>query len=278
MSKFTKESLRERLVSHYLYIDHMNGKTDCIGKRLDLSGCNLSNVDLSGLNLSYANLQEADLEGANLYNSYLQRANLRGACLRKANLEFSNLEYADLRMANLEGANLNNAYLNKAGLRDVDFSYANLKNAVLVGADLEYAFFYKAYLSGANLSQSIGLPTVNDFISKLEKCEQGIIAYKTFGDFNPPNPEWIIAKGEVLEEVCNFDRTSSCGSGINVGTRKWVLENTYYVVWKCLIPWEWLAGVCVPYATDGKFRCEKIKLLHPVDRKDLMEEDKNEEE
>lgn len=30
-----------------------------------------------------------------------------------------------------------------------------------------------------------------------------------------------------------------------------------------------LAGVCAPYGTDGKFRCEKIKLLHTINRIDL---------
>ena len=31
-----------------------------------------------------------------------------------------------------------------------------------------------------------------------------------------------------------------------------------------LICWEWLCGVCVPYGSDGKIRCEKVELLEVV--------------
>lgn len=39
-------------------------------------------------------------------------------------------------------------------------------------------------------------------------------------------------------------------------------------VWKVLIRWEWLAGVCVPYNTDGKIRCERVKLVEIVENKE----------
>lgn len=34
--------------------------------------------------------------------------------------------------------------------------------------------------------------------------------------------------------------------------------------WKVLIRWEWLCGVCVPYMTDGKIRCERVELIGVV--------------
>ena len=66
------------------------------GKRLDLSG-----VDLSGVDLSDANLRYANLSGANL-----RYANLSGANLRYANLSGANLSGVDLSGANLSNANL----------------------------------------------------------------------------------------------------------------------------------------------------------------------------
>ena len=39
-------------------------------------------------------------------------------------------------------------------------------------------------------------------------------------------------------------------------------------IWKVLIRWEWLCGVCVPYMTDGKIRCERVELLETVSREE----------
>ena len=73
----------------------------------------------------------------------------------------------------------------------------------------------------------------------------------------------------VINETVNFNRTSLCSSGINVATLDWIRKNTNTDVeniWKVLIRWEWLAGVCVPYNTDGKIRCEKVELLSIVSK------------
>lgn len=37
-------------------------------------------------------------------------------------------------------------------------------------------------------------------------------------------------------------------------------------IWKVLIRWEWLCGVCVPYNSDGKIRCERVELVEIVER------------
>ena len=86
------------------------------GRRLDLSGANLSRADLSKANLSNAYLAKANLTKANLSNAYLTEANLWRANLSKAYLSEANLSWANLFEANLSRANLTSANLSEAVL------------------------------------------------------------------------------------------------------------------------------------------------------------------
>lgn len=180
---------------------------------------------------------ESDGVKANLSGADLSGANLSGADLSYANLSYANLSYADLSYADLSGA---------------DLSYADLIGADLIGADLSYAK---------------GLLSAIDFLKEhFEMTNEGFIAYKTFGsEYNPPE-KWVIQPGSVITENVNFDTTNTCGCGINVAPLKWV-QNVYGGddIWKVLIRFEWLAGVCVPYNSDGKIRCERVQLLEIVE-------------
>ena len=176
-------------------------------------------------NLSEANLSEADLS----------RANLRGADLRQANLSEANLSEADLSRANLRGA---------------DLRRANLSGANLIGADL---------IGAEGLLQAC-----NYLDAHFERTPDGYIAYKTFGSQYVPPEKWVIEAGSVLEENVNPNRVDVCGCGINVAPLDWVRRKYSGDIWKVLIRWEWLAGVVVPYNTDGKIRCERVELLEVV--------------
>ncbi len=94
-----------------------------------------------------------------------------------------------------------------------------------------------------------------------EKTSEGYIVYKSFGENYEPPKEWVIKEGSVIKDIPDFDRYNPCGRGINVGTKNYVVKNSKKEIWKCLIRWEWLPGVCVPYNTDGKIRCERLELL-----------------
>ena len=102
-----------------------------------------------------------------------------------------------------------------------------------------------------------------------ERTNEGFIAYKTFGGEYDPPKKWVIQSGSVITENVNFDRCRECGCGINVAPLDWV--NHHYGhkgdIWKVLIRFEWLAGVCVPYHTDGKIRCERVELVEIVNHK-----------
>ena len=182
-----------------------------------------------------------------------------GGC--RANLRWADLSRADLSGANLSRADLIGANLSRANLRWADLSRADLIGADLIGADLRWAD-----LSGADLSGAKGLlDTVNYMEAHFERVERGYIVYKTFGGSYEPPTEWEIKPESIITETVNFDRCTECGSGINVAPLEWVRE--YYPnkeIWKCLIEWPWLVGVCVPYSTDGKIRCSRVRLLEVV--------------
>ena len=247
----TAEKLAEILENHKKWLANDGG-----------SRANLSRANLSGADLRWADLSDADLSEANLSGANLSRANLSGADLRWADLSGANLSEADLRWADLSEADLSEANLSGA-----DLSGANLSGADLRWADLSDADLSEANLSRANLSRAKGfLDTVNFMEAHFERVDRGYIVYKTFGgDYEPPD-EWKIEPESVIKETVNFDRCTSCGSGINVAPLEWVKQNyPKKQIWKCLIEWPWLVGVCVPYNTDGKIRCSRVRLLEVVD-------------
>lgn len=189
------------------------------------------------------------------------RANLRGADLRGANLGGADLSRANLRLANLSGANLRLANLSRANLSGADLIGADLRGADLGGADLG-----GADLRGADLSGATGLLNPSDFFAEnFETSNIGYIVYKVFGGEYDPPEQWDIRPDAIIEEEVNYDRCTACACGINVATLDWI--KSYYPkkqIWKCLIEWPWLAGVCVPYNTAGNIRASKVRLLETV--------------
>ena len=160
---------------------------------------------------------------------------------------------ANLSRANLSGANLSGANLSRANLSGADLSRANLSRA-----DLRWA-----NLSGAKEL----LPAVNFMEAHFERTADGYIAYKTFNSEYAAPASWDIKPGSVINENVNFNRCDTCGCGVNVAPLEWVRCNygkNGASIWKVLIRWEWLCGVCVPYGSDGKIRCERVELIEVV--------------
>ena len=103
-------------------------------KGADLSGANLSRVDLygadlSGVDLSGADLSRVDLSGVNLSGADLSRVDLYGANLSGADLSGVDLYGVDLSRANLYGVNLSRA--NLSGVDTVPTGW-ELENGMLI--------------------------------------------------------------------------------------------------------------------------------------------------
>ena len=161
---------------------------------------------------------------------------------------------------------LSDADLSGANLRRADLRRANLSGADLSGADLSGANLRRADLRRADLSQTQGLSDeINYMEAHFERTEEGYIAYKTFNSAYAAPDKWKIEPGEIIEEVCNPERTCDCGCGINVAPLDWVKKEYRGTIYKMLIRFEWLAGVVVPYNTDGKIRCSRAQIIEVVE-------------
>ena len=251
MKKISQQELNQILKKHKIYMTTLREE----GERADLRGTDLSDADLRRANLSGADLRGADLKWADLTGANLSGADLRGADLKWADLKEAYLSGVDLKGANLSEADLEEVYLEGAELRGAYLEGANLDGANLDGADLREA----------NLSGVRGVLSQTDFIkANFERTTEGIIVYKSFCEHYPIPNYWKIEEGQIIEENCNFTRTNACGCGINVCTKEYAQKKLGKEVWKLLIKWEWLCGICVPYNTDGKIRCEKAMLLERV--------------
>jgi len=251
--RFDYEELREVLRLHKLWLGNKEG-----GCRADLWSANLINADLSSANLSYAKLDSADLSDANLSYTDLSDADLSNASLNDANLRDANLSKADLTEASLTRANLSNANLSKT-----DLSRANLSHVNLIGANIQ----------STNFSGCTGLLSSTDYLQhEFETDDLGVIVYKIVGETYYTIPEtWKFEPGSVISEMYNPNRTTECGCGVNCATLRWCigeyankLNTGRAAIWKCRIRWIDLAGVVVPYNTDGKIRCERLELIEEV--------------
>jgi hypothetical protein len=146
--------------------------------------------------------------------------------------------------------------------RDADLSEANLREA-----NLRWANLSEANLRGANLSGANGLLSAREWLSPhFTFDDAGVIVFKAIGNTSYAAPSaWNIEPGAVLTDVCNPDRGTDCGCGVNFGTEQWVRANyNHSRIWRCRIEWLDLAGTVVPYHTDGKARCERLVLLEDV--------------
>lgn len=114
--------------------------------RASLRNAVLYDVNLSGADLSYADLRRArvcgSLQGANLYMARLERCilngcDLQGADLRRTRLRKADLAGADLRKADLRKAHFGETVLNEANLQGVDFHDVKLDSVFIAGATID---------------------------------------------------------------------------------------------------------------------------------------------
>ncbi|XP_075527674.1 BTB/POZ domain-containing protein KCTD9-like isoform X2 [Dermacentor variabilis] len=156
-----------------------------ISQGVDLSGADLSRLDLRHINFKWANLRKcrltwanlsyccleradltlANLEGAQLVGAKMMRANMEAAHLRSCNMEdpagnSANLEGVNLKDADLDGSQMAGVNLRVATLKNANLQNCHLRQAILAGADLENcnlsgSDLHEANLRGANLKDAV---------------------------------------------------------------------------------------------------------------------------
>ena len=217
---------------------------EIISEKFDQFIISFEGVDMTGVVMT-----ECDFSYVNLRN-----ASLTGTRIRKCNFSGANMTGTNLRDATLFGSVLNHTNLRSADLTDTKF--------------------VKTSLMGANLSQAVGLLDPTKWMNENFKRKQdGYIVYKLVG-ITPFSSEFLRVWGRpkvgkvLAENVCQ-DRSITCGCGVNFGTKKWCIDNYYgstelTTLWECLLKWEDLATLVVPYNTDGKARVGKLTLLRKI--------------
>jgi hypothetical protein len=90
----------------------------------------LGKINLTGADFFQANLSGASLKGADLSKAKFREATLNRTVFKGANLQEANFSMATLQSVNFSGADLTGATFDGATLREVDFTDAKLDDAV----------------------------------------------------------------------------------------------------------------------------------------------------
>jgi len=123
-----------------------------------LSGCNLKGANLSWCNLERADLSKCKMDGAQLIGVRMLCASLEAASLRGCNFEDpagsrANMEGVNMKSAVLEGSNMAGVNLRVATIKYANLQNCTLRGAVLAGADLEVIIIN--YMKFINLAHSL---------------------------------------------------------------------------------------------------------------------------
>jgi hypothetical protein len=100
-------------------------------------------------------------------------------------------------------------------------------------------------------------------------------AFKYLNGDCSPYQKTVYKVGKTYE-VKDFDTDifNLCGKGINVASLEWCLQDTGFNLNKTYVEVEFDACdiICVPFASDGKFRVRKIKVLRKLTKKEIKDE------
>ena len=172
MKYLTQEELDKKFEQHKIYIAAEN-KKEVIGKRLDLSNCDLGNLDIedqydsakligtnfTGTKLKGFTFKNCDIQHAIFYKSYLEDVKFINCDLSGANfngcmaydIDFINckLDLISANDANFSHINCEKNSLREANLYQVKIAYGNLKGITLNDCNLD-----ECYMFGSDLSES----------------------------------------------------------------------------------------------------------------------------
>lgn len=262
----------------------------------DLSYIDMSNIEMIGANFFRANvymskmnkanvsgaqfietdLRFTDMRGINAHGAIFTDARMQSAVLKSADISEAQFFRTDCYRMDATGADaasaffmeakLHSAILRGASLRHANFNSANVREADFRGSDLRSVDWTSASLAYANFSQTFGMLNPSEWLREnfeVHPQTKLFVVYKAKRNSYPSPASWRWTPGAVLEETCNYDPTSSQGSGIYFSTLENVraLYSDRHEIWKAL-----LTGIpCVPYDHMGSARTNELKLIKRVE-------------
>lgn len=229
---------------------------------------NFANKRFRNVNIS----EGLGLYGADFHDSNFGYSSCKSVAFDKSNFTGVNAWCCDFSNADFSGCDLTRAYFNQCDLRGAHFGGAILRATRFIKCKLDDAAFDEATAHRPVFNGSTGVFDPIEFMANhFERTEEGYIVYKVFDGMYKMPEDWDINPGSVIAENANLNPFDNCGCGINVAPLEWVrnfrIENGVFdhPIWRCLIRWEWLPGVVVPFGTNGKIRCNRIQLLDKFD-------------
>lgn len=254
----------------------------------DLSKCLFTATELDKVEFIDCDLSDSRFWIAKITNLNISSCNLDSSSFMESKIQYSRFQSTSMIMTNFEKSkmkdvvfntvNLTDSKWNKSELTSILFMHSVLKRARLKQVKFVKPLFRDVNLSETNFSGSTGLLDPISYIyENFEGNNFGIIVYKIFGLYHDPNPEWIIKEDSIITENVNPDRTCGVACGINIGSKKWLLSNSYNIltdqkdIWQCFIRNEWFPGIVVPYEDDGQIRTSRLQLYKKLSRKEIEE-------
>lgn len=153
----------------------------------------------------------------------------------------------------------------RADLRGADLRRADLQRADLCGADLWGADLRGAM--GCNKHRTTDLYILLDQPGKVR-------AYKLVdkNGYGPYRNEIQYRTGQTYEAEINPDENEQCGAGINLATLPWCMSEWqpgYRILIAEFTIKDPATDICIPVASDGKFRVRKCEIVGEKDLKEL---------
>lgn len=242
---------------------------------------------------SFVTFRNSALSGVSIINRFrLNRSNIMNCTFKSCNIYAAHISQCTFENVAFIKTRFNHVVFNHCIFKNCMFDSCNWTKgepSIMTDCHFDNCRFINAHRDllatrfigdHCAFSQCNGIFNPSDYLNKYferNESDTGYIVYKTFGSMYQPCKEWDISPGTILYENCNMDRRADCSYGINVAPIEWVkrsalinLEGEVKDIWRCEILDKWLADVCVPYNTDGKIRCSKLRLIEiavPAEKK-----------
>lgn len=252
MKKVTQEELDKIIEQHEECLNNDSGNELAILCFMDLTGLDLSRRNLSRITFRFCNFNSVDFHCSNLSEATIIGCRLIHSNMSDVDMSGSYLFDCVITDCNLSGSNLFNFDTACCHFKNINFTNTNL-------TDVDMA--------KTTITDSIGLRSAKEILDELfKKTDEGYIVYKVFGMYYEIPDYWNIEEDSIIEEKVDMNRMETCSYGINVAIKPWIEKciNKGQQIWKCLLSFDDLDKVCVPYGTDGKIRCGRLKLLEIV--------------
>jgi len=195
--------------------------------------------------------------------------------VKYTDMSLTNFKKSKFHFVNFNNCDLEDSKFDSVEMTEVEFKISNLNRASFQNVKFndDSIQIIQCNLYETNFSQSKGLLNPIDYLSEnFEWNNDGMIVYKIFDHFMPTVWPDFKRSGDILTEEPNYDRTSNFSCGINAANQEWFqninqsgtferVPKFSQDVWKCLIKFQWLPGVVVPYNPEGQIRCCRLQLI-----------------